>query len=82
MECDRDFDHRRAPPPTWGYNFGFGVVRSGEWMLQNSMLNGYSTRLRVVPFRRASIGAVAVTYKPEALKVDGTCGHAVARVGG
>ena len=35
-----------------GYNYGLGIVRSGSWLLQNPLLDGYSATKRTCPRRR------------------------------
>jgi CubicO group peptidase (beta-lactamase class C family) len=52
------------------YNYGLGVVRSGEWMLQNPLLSGYSAAEAYLPSERIAI-AVANTFEPEAFDCNG-----------
>ena len=52
------------------YNYGLGVVRSGEWMLQNPLLSGYSAAEAYLPSEEISI-AVANTFEPEAFDCNG-----------
>jgi len=40
-------------------------VRSGSWLLQNPLLDGYSASEAYLPAKKIAI-AVAVTYAPEA----------------
>lgn len=53
-----------------GYNYGLGVVRSGDWMLQNPLLSGYSAAEAYLPSQEISI-AVANTFEPEAFDCNG-----------
>ncbi len=48
-----------------GYNYGLGVVRSGEWMLQNPLLSGYSAVTAYLPAQRIAI-SVATTFEEAA----------------
>jgi CubicO group peptidase (beta-lactamase class C family) len=61
------------------YNYGLGVVRSGEWMLQNPQLSGYSAAEAYLPGERIAI-AVAVTYAPGAFRQDGTYDNSADRI--
>jgi CubicO group peptidase (beta-lactamase class C family) len=53
-----------------GYNYGIGVVRSGSWLLQNPLLDGYSATEAYLPSKKIAI-AVAVTFVPEAFDSQG-----------
>jgi CubicO group peptidase (beta-lactamase class C family) len=53
-----------------GYNYGIGVVRSGSWLLQNPLLDGYSATEAYLPSKKIAI-AVAVTFAPEAFDSQG-----------
>ena len=53
-----------------GYNYGIGVVRSGSWLLQNPLLDGYSATEAYLPSKKIAI-AVAVTFAPEAFDLQG-----------
>lgn len=53
-----------------GYNYGLGVVRSGEWILQNPLLSGYSAAEAYLPSEKIAI-AVANTFEPEAFDCNG-----------
>jgi CubicO group peptidase (beta-lactamase class C family) len=53
-----------------GYNYGIGVVRSGSWLLQNPLLDGYSATEAYLPSKKIAI-AVAVTFTPEAFDSQG-----------
>ena len=52
------------------YNYGLGVVRSGDWMLQNPELSGYSAAEAYLPSKKIAI-AVANTFAPGAFDADG-----------
>ncbi|CAN5418653.1 serine hydrolase domain-containing protein [soil metagenome] len=52
------------------YDYGLGVVLSGDWLLQNPMFFGYAALQAYLPSRRIAI-AVAVTFSPEAFDGDG-----------
>lgn len=52
------------------YNYGLGVVRSGEWMLQNPELSGYSAAEAYLPSKKIAI-AVANTFEPGAFDAEG-----------
>src|SRR5712671_1175887 len=53
-----------------GYNYGLGVVRSGSWLLQNPLLDGYSATEAYLPSEKIAI-AVAVPFAPEAFDSQG-----------
>src|SRR5947208_3849484 len=53
-----------------GYNYGIGVVRSGSWLLQNPLLDGYSATEAYLPSETIAI-AVATTFAPEAFDSTG-----------
>ena len=53
-----------------GYNYGIGVVRSGSWLLQNPLLDGYSATEAYLPSEKNAI-AVATTFAPEAFDSQG-----------
>jgi CubicO group peptidase (beta-lactamase class C family) len=53
-----------------GYNYGIGVVRSGSWLLQNPLLDGYSATEAYLPSKKIAV-AVAVTFTPEAFDSQG-----------
>ena len=53
-----------------GYNYGIGVVRSGSWLLQNPLLDGYSATEAYLPSKKIAI-AVATTFAPEAFDSQG-----------
>jgi hypothetical protein len=47
-----------------------GVGRSGSWLPQNPLLNGYSATEAYLPSKKIAI-AVAVTFAPEAFDSQG-----------
>jgi CubicO group peptidase (beta-lactamase class C family) len=53
-----------------GYNYGLGIVRSGSWLLQNPLLDGYSATEAYLPSKKIAI-AVATTFAPEAFDSQG-----------
>jgi CubicO group peptidase (beta-lactamase class C family) len=53
-----------------GYNYGIGVVRSGSWLLQNPLLDGYSATEAYLLSKKIAI-AVAVTFAPAAFDSRG-----------
>lgn len=53
-----------------GYNYGIGIVRSGSWLLQNPLLDGYGAVEAYLPSKKIAI-AVAVTFAPEAFDSQG-----------
>jgi CubicO group peptidase (beta-lactamase class C family) len=52
------------------YNFGLGVVRAGNWILQDPQLTGFSATEAYLPSQGIAI-AVAVTYLPSAMDAEG-----------
>ncbi|MCV7303296.1 beta-lactamase family protein [Mycobacterium barrassiae] len=52
------------------YTYGLGVVISGNWLLQNPMLAGFSAVEAYLPAQKIAI-AVATTYLPEAFDDQG-----------
>ena len=52
------------------YDYGLGIVLSGDWLLQNPMFAGYAALQAYLPSQRIAI-AVAVTFEPEAFDADG-----------
>jgi CubicO group peptidase (beta-lactamase class C family) len=54
------------------YTYGLGIVISGDWLLQNPLMSGYSAVEAYLPSRKIAI-AVAATYAPEAF--DGQGGY-------
>lgn len=53
-----------------GYNYGLGIVRSGDWLLQNPLLGGYAATMAYLPGKDVAI-AVAATFRPGAFSADG-----------
>ena len=53
-----------------GYNYGLGIVRTGDWLLQNPLLGGYAATMANLPGKDISI-AVATTFKRKAFNADG-----------
>src|SRR6202012_1245974 len=45
------------------YGYGLGVVRNGDWILQNPLFGGYAAIEAYLPSKRISI-ALALTFKP------------------
>jgi len=58
-----------------GYNYGLGVVRSGDWILQNPLLSGYSAAEAYLPSQRIAI-SVANTFAAGAFSSDGAYANA------
>ena len=52
------------------YTYGFGIVISGNWLLQNPLFSGYAGVAAYLPSRRIAI-AVAVTYDQGAFDSHG-----------
>jgi CubicO group peptidase (beta-lactamase class C family) len=52
------------------YNYGLGIVRTGDWLLQNPLLGGYGATMAYLPEKDIAI-AVATTFKQEAFDSDG-----------
>lgn len=55
---------------TDGYTYGLGIVISGNWLLQNPLMSGYSAVEAYLPSQKIAI-AVAATYLPEAFDDQG-----------
>jgi CubicO group peptidase (beta-lactamase class C family) len=55
---------------TDGYTYGLGLVISGNWLLQNPLMSGYSAVEAYLPSQKIAI-AVAATYLPEAFDDHG-----------
>lgn len=53
-----------------GYNYGLGIVRSGDWLMQNPLLGGYSAAMANLPKKDLSI-AVAATFRAGAFNAAG-----------
>jgi CubicO group peptidase (beta-lactamase class C family) len=54
-----------------GYNYGLGIVRSGDWLLQNPLLGGYAATMAYLPGKDIAI-AVTTTFKQKAFSADGS----------
>ena len=52
------------------YTYGMGIVISGNWLLQNPLMSGYSAVEAYLPSQKIAI-AVANTYLPEAFDDQG-----------
>lgn len=52
------------------YTYGLGIVISGDWLLQTSMVAGQAAVEAYLPAQKTAI-AVAVTYRPEAFDDQG-----------
>ena len=52
------------------YTYGFGIVISGNWLLQNPLFSGYGALEAYLPSQKIAI-AVATTYAPEAFDDQG-----------
>ncbi|GIH03299.1 hypothetical protein Rhe02_13660 [Rhizocola hellebori] len=52
------------------YNYGLGVVRTGDWILQNPLLGGYAAIEGYLPSAQVGI-SVAVTFLPGAFDCQG-----------
>ena len=52
------------------YNYGLGIVRRGNWIVQNPLLSGLGVSEGYLPSRKVAI-AVAVTLKPAAFDAQG-----------
>jgi CubicO group peptidase (beta-lactamase class C family) len=52
------------------YNYGLGIIRSGSWLLQNPLLDGYAAVEAYLPSKKIAI-AVAVTFAPGAFDAQG-----------
>jgi CubicO group peptidase (beta-lactamase class C family) len=57
-------------PQTVRYSYGLGVVRSGDWILQNPSLSGVSATEAYLPSEKISI-AVVLTFTPAAFDAQG-----------
>jgi CubicO group peptidase (beta-lactamase class C family) len=52
------------------YTYGLGIVISGNWLLQNPLMDGYAALEAYLPSQKIAI-AIAVTYAPEAFDDQG-----------
>ncbi len=55
---------------TVNYNFGLGIVRRGDWIMQNPLLSGIGVVEAYLPSERVAI-AIAATLNPDAFGKDG-----------
>jgi CubicO group peptidase (beta-lactamase class C family) len=53
-----------------GYNYGLGVVRSGDWILQNPLFGGYAAVEASLPARHLAIG-IAMTFTEQSFDASG-----------
>jgi CubicO group peptidase (beta-lactamase class C family) len=51
------------------YNYGLGVVRSGNWLLQNLLLNGYGGTMAYLPGKKIAI-AFEMTFSEQSFEPD------------
>jgi CubicO group peptidase (beta-lactamase class C family) len=51
------------------YNYGLGVVRSGNWLLQNLLLNGYGGTMAYLPGKKIAI-AFEMTFTEQSFEPD------------
>jgi CubicO group peptidase (beta-lactamase class C family) len=51
------------------YNYGLGVVRSGNWLLQNLLLNGYGGTMAYLPGKKIAI-AFEITFTEQSFEPD------------
>ncbi len=58
-DCPTCFDQNEH------YTYGLGIVITGNWLLQNPQLTGYTGAMAYLPSKKIAI-AVAATYQPEA----------------
>ena len=67
---------KRAPgchacfPQTVNYNFGLGIVRRGDWIVQNPLLSALGVIEAYLPGEGVAI-AIAATLRPEAFDAQG-----------
>jgi CubicO group peptidase (beta-lactamase class C family) len=52
------------------YGYGLGVVRNGDWILQNPLFGGYAAIESYLPSKRISI-ALAMTFEPSTYSYGG-----------
>jgi CubicO group peptidase (beta-lactamase class C family) len=60
----------RCTTLTRRYGYGLGVVRNGDWILQNPLFGGYAAIESYLPSKRVSI-ALAVTFKASSYDTNG-----------
>jgi CubicO group peptidase (beta-lactamase class C family) len=59
------------------YNYGIGVVLTGDWLMQNPAMSGYVATEAYLPSKKIAI-SVAVTYAPEAYEAEPGSGSGAA----
>jgi CubicO group peptidase (beta-lactamase class C family) len=52
------------------YGYGLGIVRNGDWILQNPLFGGYAAIESYLPSKRISI-AIAMTFEPSTYSYSG-----------
>ena len=52
------------------YGYGLGVVRNGDWILQNPLFGGYAAIESYLPSQRISV-ALALTFEPSSYSYSG-----------
>ena len=57
------------------YNFGLGIVRTGDWLVQNPLLSGQGSLEAYLPSKKIAI-AIAVTFEPAAFDSQGNYSNA------
>jgi CubicO group peptidase (beta-lactamase class C family) len=53
------------------YNFGLGIVRTGNWLIETPSYGGYAAAEAYLPSQKIAI-AIAITFAPQAFDADGT----------
>lgn len=53
------------------YNYGLGIIRSGQWLMQQPLLDGYNADEGYLPSQKIAI-AVSVTFAPGAFSASGS----------
>lgn len=61
------------------YTYGYGIVISGPWLVQNPLFSGYAALMAYLPAQKIAI-AVAVTYLPEAFDENGDYPNSAATI--
>lgn len=61
-------------PQTINYNFGLGIVRRGDWIMQNPLLSGLGVVEAYLPSEGIAI-AIAATLNPAAFDSEGNYGN-------
>ena len=57
------------------YNFGLGIVRNGDWLVQNPLLSGQGALEAYLPSKKIAI-AIVVTFQPAAFDSQGNYSNA------